>query len=71
MQLLHSLFTEKHIHFTTPDDVMTLVLFKFLFCSFYDKRKERKKKKNTINVLKISNTLCFVINAVTAQEHML
>ena len=64
------LFTEKHVHFTIPDDVMTLILFKFLYCSFYD-----KTKKNTVNVLKIStNCFCFykmLINAVAAQEHML
>ena len=47
------LFTEKHVHFTTPDEVMTLILFKFLYCSFYE-----KKKKNIVNVLKIS-THCF------------
>ena len=49
------LFTEKHVHITTPDYVMTLILLKFLCCSFYD------KKKNTVtcvNVLKIS-THCF------------
>ena len=54
------LFTEKHVHFTIPDDVMTLVLFKFLYCSFY----EKKKKK----------CFCFykmLINAVAAEEHML
>ena len=39
------LVTEKHVHFTTPDDVMTLILFKFLYCSFYEKKKKKKKKK--------------------------
>ena len=57
------LFTEKHVHFTTPDDVMKLILFKFLYYSFYE-------KKNTVNVLKIS-THCFLfLQAVAAQEHM-
>ena len=56
------LFNEKHVQFTTPDDVMTLILFKFLYFSFYDKKK--KKKRNTVNVLKIST------NAVAAQEHV-
>ena len=54
--------TEQHIHFTTPDDVMTLILFKFLYCSFYDKKKE---KKNTVNVLNISkNCFLFLQNAL-------
>ena len=34
------LFTEKHVYFTSSDDVMTLILFKFLYCSFYDKKKK-------------------------------
>ena len=66
------LFTEKHVHFTTPDDVMTLILFKFLYCSSYDKK---KKKKDTVKILKISTIFfCFykmLINAVATQEHML
>ena len=33
------LLTEKPVQFTTPDDVMTLILFKFLYCSFYDKKR--------------------------------
>ena len=70
------LFTEKHVHFTTTDDVMTLILFEFLYCSYYEKK---KKKKNTVNVLKISTHFflsfffCFykmLINAVAAQEHV-
>ena len=39
------LFTEKHVHFNTPDDVMTPILLKFLYCSFYDKEKKKNKKK--------------------------
>ena len=65
------LFTEKHFHFTTPDDVMTLILFKFVYCSFYEKKKEEKKKQmHTVNVLKIY-CFCFykmLINTVAAQE---
>ena len=38
------LFTEKHVHFTTSDDVMKLILFKFLYCSFNDKKNKTKKK---------------------------
>ena len=55
------LFTEKYVHFTTPDDTMTLILFNFLYCSFYDQKKKRK-------------VFCFykmLINAVVAQEHIL
>ena len=33
--LLHSVLYWK----ASPDDVMTLILFKFLYCSFYDKKK--------------------------------
>ena len=39
--LLHSVIYWK----TSPDDVMTLILFKFLYCSFYDKKKKKKIKK--------------------------
>ena len=35
-----------HVHFTTPDDVMTLLLFKFLCCCFYDKNEYSKCSKN-------------------------
>ena len=64
--------TEKHVHFTTPDDVMTLILFKFLYCSFYEKqqqinnknkqtnKKQQQQQQNTVNVLKIS-THCFFL----------
>ena len=45
------LFTDKHVHFTTPDDVMTLILFKFLCCTFYDKKKEYSKCSKNINTL--------------------
>ena len=45
------LFTEKHVHFTTPDDVMTLILFKFLCCSFYDITKEYSKCSKNLNTL--------------------
>ena len=52
------LFTKKHVHFTIPDDVMTLILFKFLYCCFYD------RKKNTVIDLKISTHCClFLQNA--------
>ena len=37
---------------------MTLILFKFVCCSFCDKK---KKKKNTLNVLKISTHCFFVV----------
>ena len=47
-------FFFKHVHFTTPDDVTTLILFKFLYCSFYDKKKNKKQTMNTVNVLKFS-----------------
>ena len=36
--------------FTTPDDVLTLILFKFLYCRFFGQKK-KKKKKNTLNTL--------------------
>ena len=65
------IFTEKHVHFTTPDDVMAQILFKFLYCSFYDKKKkEYSKCSKSLNTL----LFCFdkmLINAVAAQEHML
>ena len=52
------LFTEKHVQFTIPYDVMTLILFKSLYYSFYD------KKKNTLNALKIStHVFLFLQNA--------
>ena len=50
------LFTEKHVHFTTPDDFMALILFKFLYCSFYE-----KKTANTVNVLKSSTHRFFFV----------
>ena len=37
------LFTKKHVYFTTPDDVMTLTLFKCLYCNFYDKKEKYSK----------------------------
>ena len=38
------LYTEVHVHFTTPGDVITLlILFKFLSCSFYDEKKDTVK----------------------------
>ena len=52
------LFIEKHLHFTTPADVTTLILFHFWYCSFYDKstvvfmtknKKEQKKQKKKTN----------------------
>ena len=75
MQLVFctQLFTEKHVYFTTPDDVMTLILFKFLYCSFMTKNKtkqKKKKKKNnnkkTVNVLKVS-TNCFLFLQIAYQ----
>ena len=37
-----NLYTEKHVHFTTPEDVMILILFKFLYCSFMTKKSKVK-----------------------------
>ena len=52
--LLHSVLYWK----ASPDDVMTLILFKFLYCSFYD-----KKKKNAVNVLVLKIwTQCFFVS---------
>ena len=42
------LSTENHVHFTTPDDFMTLILFKFLYSSFYAKKKKKKEKEKRI-----------------------
>ena len=54
--LLHSVIYWK----ASPGDVVTLILFKFLYCSFYDKKKKKKKKTTTtVNVLKIW-TQCFL-----------
>ena len=53
------LFTEKHVHITTPDYVMTLILFKFLWCSFYDKKK--KEYRNMCKCSKDLNTLFFLL----------
>ena len=58
------LLTEKHAHFTTPDDVMTLILFKFLYCSQKEYSKCLKKKLNTLFLF-----YKMPINAVAAQEH--
>ena len=38
-------FYEKPFLCNTLDDVMTRILFKFLYCSFYDNKKKRKKKR--------------------------
>ena len=65
-------FTEKHfcllLKSTTPGDAMALILFKFLYCSFYDRKEYSKCSKISIH------RFCFykmLINAVAAQEHML
>ena len=58
------LFTEKHVHFTTLDEVMTLILFKFLYCSFYDKKKKKEKKKGYSKCSKNFNTLFLFLQNV-------
>ena len=61
MQLVFctQVFTEQHVHFTTPDDVMTLILFKFLYCSFYGKKKEEYSKcSKHLNKLFFVSTKC-------------
>ena len=73
MQLVFctQLFTETLVDFTTPDDVMTLILFKFLYCSFYEKKKnEYSLCSKNLNKL----FFCFykmLISAVAVQKHML
>ena len=64
------LFTEKHVHFTTPDDVTTLILFKFLCCSFYDKKEYSKCSKN-LNTLFFFSFCKMLIKEVAAQKYML
>ena len=62
------LFTEKHVHFTAPNDVMTLILFKLWYCSFYDKEEYSNGSKIS------TQCLLFLQNAyksVAVQEHML
>ena len=71
--LLHSVIYWK----ASPDDVMTLILFKFLYRRFYDQKKKKKKKKEKKEYSKCSKNLntmffCFykmLINAAAAQKH--